>query len=64
MCTSAEVLLTRRHLVIVGSRAVAEHIFHLQKLICAVTSDDGESKSLGALLQRRVVYLTLQLAGV
>lgn len=61
---SAEALLTGRHLVVVGSRAVAEHVFHLQKLISAVTSDDGESKALGALLQRCVVHLALQLAGV
>lgn len=58
------ILLTGRHLVVMGSRAVAEYVFHLQKLICAVTSDDGESKSLGALLQRCVVHFPLQLAGV
>lgn len=64
MCASTGVLLTRRHLVVVGSGAVAEHVFHLQKLICAVTSNNGESKSLGTLLQRCVVHLTLQLVGV
>ena len=60
----AEVSLTGRHLVVVGSGAVAQHVFHLQELVGAVTSDDGESESLGALLQRRVVHLALQLAGV
>lgn len=65
MCVHVQrFLLTRGHLVVVGSGAVAEHVFHLQKLVCAVASDDGESKSLGALLQRCVVHLTLQLAGV
>lgn len=59
-----EAVLTGRHLVVVGSRAVAEHVLHLQKLVSAVASDDGESKALGALLQRRVVHLTLQLAGI
>lgn len=61
---SAEALLTGCHLVVVGGGAVAEHVFHLQKLVRAVTSDDGESEALGALLQRRVVHLTLQLARV
>lgn len=59
-----EVSLTRRHLVVVGSGAVAQHVFHLQELVGAVASDDGEPESLGALLQRRVVHLALQLAGV
>lgn len=57
-------LLTGRHLVVMGSRAVAEHVFHLEKLISAVASNDGESKALCALLQRCVVHVTLQLVGV
>lgn len=59
-----EILPTGRHLVVVGSRAITEHIFHLQKLIRAIASYDGESKSLGALLQRSVVHLPVELAGV
>lgn len=47
----ADILLTRSHLVIMGSRAVAKYVFHLQELICAVASDDGESEALRALFQ-------------
>lgn len=45
------ILLTRSHLVVVGSRAVAEYVFHLQELIGAVASDDGESEAVWALFQ-------------
>lgn len=45
------ILLTRSHLVVLGSRAVAEYIFHLQELIGAVASDYGESEALWALFQ-------------
>lgn len=47
--TFADILLTRSHLVVMGSRAVAEYVFHLQELIGAVASDDGESEALRAL---------------
>lgn len=46
-----EILLTRSHLVVVGSGAVAEYVFHLQEFIGAVASNDGESKALRALFQ-------------
>jgi len=57
-------LLTGCHLLVVGGGAVAHHVLHLQELVGAVAADDGESKPLGALLQRRVVQLALQFAGV
>lgn len=47
----ADILLTRSHLVVVGSGAVAEYVFHLQEFIGAVASNDGESKALRALFQ-------------
>lgn len=47
----ADILLTRSHLVIMGSRAIAKYVFHLQELIGAVASDDGESEALRALFQ-------------
>lgn len=47
----ADILLTGSHLVVMGSRAIAQNVFHLQKLIGAVASDDGESEALRALFQ-------------
>lgn len=47
----SSVLLTGGNLFIVGGRAVAEDILHLQELIMAVAPDDGEAKPLGALPQ-------------
>lgn len=46
-----EILLTRSHLVVVGGRAVAQHVFHLQELVGSVASNDREAKALWALFQ-------------
>lgn len=42
-----------------GSRAIAEHVFHLQELISAVASNNGEAKALRTLLQGCVIHLAL-----
>lgn len=46
-----EILLTRSHLVVMGSRAVAQYVFHLQELVGSVPSNDSEAKALWALFQ-------------
>lgn len=46
-----EILLTRSHLIVMGGRAIAQYVFHLQELVGSVTSNDGEAKALWALFQ-------------
>lgn len=61
-CSS--VLLTGGDLVVMGSRAVAEDVLHLQELVMAVTPYDGKAKALGAFPQSSVEHLPLQLGWV
>lgn len=56
--------LTRCNLVVMGRRAIPQHVLHLQELVGPVAPDYGEAESQGALPEGGADDGPLQLGGV